>query len=91
MSGHARQRRTCTTPLANFFAGDSSERNGVRIAAKYLDDDNQADLVTGEGDGSGTRVLAYLGTELATNGNGSPASLLDFDAFNGIDTGVFVG
>ncbi|MFO0938523.1 MAG: PKD domain-containing protein [Gemmataceae bacterium] len=77
--------------LANFFAGDSSERDGVRIAAKYLDDDNQADIVTGEGDGSGTRVLAYLGTELVANGNSSPASLLDFDAFDGIDTGVFVG
>ncbi|MFO0938515.1 MAG: PKD domain-containing protein [Gemmataceae bacterium] len=91
ISGSSLTNSNSPTLLANYFAGDSSERNGVRIAAKYLDDDNKADIVTGEGDGSGTRVLAYLGTELVANGNSNPASLLNFDAFDWIDSGVFVG
>ena len=41
-------------PLANFFAGDSNNRGGIRVAVKDLDGDGKADLVVGDGDGAGS-------------------------------------
>ncbi|MFO0938525.1 MAG: PKD domain-containing protein [Gemmataceae bacterium] len=77
------------TVLANFFAGDPNDRNGVRVTAKNLDGDNLADIVTGAGNGSGTRVRAYLGLSLAPTV--IPQTFLNFDAFDGANSGVFVG
>jgi murein DD-endopeptidase MepM/ murein hydrolase activator NlpD len=76
------------SPLANFFAGDPDNRGGVRVAAKDLDGDGLADVVTGDGEGAGSRVTAYLGKDLA---DGSAVPDLDFDAFPGFTGGVFVG
>ena len=38
------------TPVANFFAGNTDNRGGVRVSAKDLDGDGRADLVVGDGD-----------------------------------------
>ena len=76
------------TPVADFFAGDPNNRGGVRLAAKDLDGDNQADLVVGSGQGAGSHVTAYYGKVLASGGT---QSATDFDAFPGFGGGVFVG
>ncbi|HEX4608198.1 MAG TPA: FG-GAP-like repeat-containing protein [Urbifossiella sp.] len=75
-------------PVANFFAGEASDRGGGRVAAKNLDGDTYADVVVGAGTGDGTGVTAYLGKNLAA---GSDDTDLSFDAFPGITSGVFVG
>jgi hypothetical protein len=72
----------------DFFAGDASNRDGVRLAVKNLDGDDLADLVVGVRAGDGSQVLGYSGTELA---KASPAPDLNFDAFPGLNGGVFVG
>ena len=77
-------------PLGNFFAGNPANRGGVRVAVKNFDDDMKADLVTGAGRAAGSRVSAYLGTNI-TPTSGTPAAFLDFDAFSGFEGGVFVG
>jgi hypothetical protein len=79
------------TPLADFFAGNPSNRGGIRVAAEDLDGDGRADLVVGSGpaaDGTGSRVTAYPARTLA--GNGPPAAFA-VDAFPGYAGGVFVG
>jgi hypothetical protein len=75
------------TPLANFFVSDPNNRGGVRVAVKELDGDGQADLVVGAGTGS--KVTAYLGKNVAANG--TPPEQFGFDAYPGYTGGVFVG
>jgi len=58
------------------------------VAVKNLDDDNQADILTGSGIGGGTTVTSYLGKNLTS---GSPPADKNFDAFPGDTGGVFVG
>lgn len=70
-------------------AGDSANRGGVRLAVKDLDGDGRADLVAGSGPGGGSRVTAYAGRAVATNG--TPPELFAFDAQPGFAGGVFVG
>ena len=48
-----------------------------------------ADIVTGSGEGGGSRVIAYNGS--LTTADGTPPTLLDFDAFTAFDGGVYVG
>jgi hypothetical protein len=74
--------------VANFFAGSDTNRGGVPLAVKDLDGDRFADLVTGSGPGAGTRVTTFKGSTLAS---GTPTELSSFDAFGGLNTGVFVG
>ena len=75
------------TRSVDFFAGDVTNRGGVRLAVKDLDGDNKADLVTGAGTGAGSRVTGYAGASLT----GSPATVFEIDAFPGFQGGVFVG
>lgn len=75
-------------PVANLFAGDLNNRGGVRVTTKDLDGDRFADVLTGDGAGSGARVAAFSGAGLLA---GSTAELLGFDAFLGTDGGVYVG
>ena len=77
-----------SNPISNFFAGNPDNRGGIRVAAKNLDNDRKADVVTGAGDGGGSTVSVYLGASL-TAGNLNP--LYQFDAFPGYLGGVFVG
>ena len=76
------------TRSADFFAGDTANRGGVRLTAKDLDGDSRADLVTGAGAGAGSRVTAYSGRDLT---GGGPPELFALDAFPGFSGGVFVG
>lgn len=76
------------TEVANFFAGDLNLRGGIRVVAKDLDRDWLADVVTGIGTNSGSRVNVYLDTSLVP---GTPAAAASFDAFPGFTNGVFVG
>ncbi|HUR53246.1 MAG TPA: VWA domain-containing protein, partial [Gemmataceae bacterium] len=76
------------TATSDFFAGDTSNRDGIRVVVKNLDNDAVADLVTGSGRGG--RVTGYAGKTLAT-GAAPPAEVLSFDAFPDAPGGVFVG
>jgi hypothetical protein len=75
--------------LGNFFAGDVDNRGGIRLAAKDLDGDNRADLVVGDGTGAGSRVTGYLGSTITAAS--TPPEAFAFDAFPGVNDGVFVG
>ncbi|OWK37763.1 Ig-like domain repeat protein [Fimbriiglobus ruber] len=75
-------------PISNFFAGDTQNRDGVRVAVANLDGDAYADVVTGAGTGGGSEVTTYLGKNLV-GGNATPD--LNFDAFPTFSGGVFVG
>jgi hypothetical protein len=77
------------TQLANFFAGDTNNRGGIRLVVRNLDGDDRADIVTGSGVGAGTRVTGYLGKNIPVNG--TPSNEFAFDAFPGFSGGVFVG
>jgi hypothetical protein len=74
---------------ANFFAGDTDNRGGVRVTARDLDGDGYADLVAGSGTGAGSQVTGYSGQGAPTNGE--PRELFAFDALPGFAGGVFVG
>ena len=51
--------------LGNFFAGDSADRGGVRVAATDLDGDGRADVSTGSGRGDAVQQLrAFLSDSL---------------------------
>ncbi|HET6575797.1 MAG TPA: VCBS repeat-containing protein [Fimbriiglobus sp.] len=78
--------------LANFFAGDPSNRGGVRLAVKNLNGDNRADLVTASGDGNvdfntSRQVIIFSGATLTTSGTPPPLDEL----FNGGGGLSFVG
>jgi hypothetical protein len=72
--------------LVNFIAGNVDDRGGVRVAAKFLDSDDLADIVVGAG--SGGKVKTYRGVDLKA---GSTDPDLTFDATPGFTGGVFVG
>ena len=74
--------------VANFFAGDTENRGGIRVAVKDLDGDRFKEIVTGSGEGGGSRVTAYDGESLVT---GEPTTVFEFDALDGYSGGVFVG
>lgn len=79
-------------PLANFFvAGNSSDRGGVRVAATDADGDNKAEIVTGSGEGSPSKVRIYLGKSFTSTVE--PTNFQDLDPFGGavLSDGVFVG
>jgi len=77
--------------FADFFAGDTTARGGVRVAAKDLDGDFQADLVTGSAPTAGRTVTTYAGKNLGLAS--PPAVLRTFEAFTtgSFADGVFVG
>jgi hypothetical protein len=77
------------TQLANFFAGDTDNRGGVRVTAKNLDGDDRADLVVGDGTGAGSTLTAYTGSTIPTDG--LPPELYEFEAFAGFANGIYVG
>ncbi len=75
---------------ANFFASDDvNNRGGVRVAARDLDADGRADVITGDGPGSGARVRVFGTATLMADGR--PAELFEADPFAGATNGVYVG
>ncbi len=75
--------------VADFYAGDSSSRGGVRVAGKDLDGDVYADLVIGSGPDTLPEVRTYLGRRLVI-GEGEPETA--FRAFEEDDPGgIYVG
>jgi len=74
-------------PIANFFAGDTTNRDGVPVSAEHLTGGGYADVVTGQG-GGGTTVTAYSGQALAA---GNLDILSTFSPFNDSTGGVYVG
>ena len=77
------------TQMANFFAGDANSRGGIRIAVKDLDGDNRADILAAAGTGTASRVTAYAGKSIPTDG--TPSELNGFDPASGFTGGIFVG
>ena len=76
------------TPLANFFAGDAADRNGVRVAAKDLDGDYRADLVAAVGpSGVANAVRAYAGKSLSPSAATTPIAEAAFAAAAGASVG----
>ena len=76
--------------LANFFAGDSDLRGGVRMTLKDVDADGKRDLVTASGEGEPSRVRVFLATNLLTDS--TPGTDQEFDPFGQtLANGVFVG
>ena len=84
------QLQNAIRPIADFFAGDVTNRGGVRVAVKDIDGDGLADLVTGSGFGGGSRVTVYPGKTLPTSFP-APPILREFDAIPGATVGVYVG
>jgi methionine-rich copper-binding protein CopC len=74
--------------IADFFAGNTENRGGIRVSIKDLDGDSQADLLTGSGTGGGSTVTGYAGKALS---GGDPANLFELEAYPGNNGGVFVG
>jgi hypothetical protein len=75
-------------PVANFFAGDTADRGGLRVAARDVDADGRADLLAGAGAGAGSQVTVYYGRTITPGGASESAA---FDALPGFGGGVFVG
>jgi len=79
-------------PIANFFvANNSTDRGGVRLAAKNANGDARADLAAGSGEGSPAKVRVYLGANFT--GVGEPTTFQDLTVFGGtvLTGGVYVG
>ena len=80
-------------PVANFFAFDSNQRGGVRVAVKDLDGDSKLDLVVGSGERQASSVRTYLGKNLSASTTTDPAANEAIDPFGNpsLTAGVFVG
>jgi hypothetical protein len=76
------------TTLADFFAGDSNSRGGVRVTTKDVNGDGKADVIAGDGDGQQTAVRSYDGATLIGQAN---VASTEFDAFGSATGGVYVG
>jgi hypothetical protein len=73
--------------MANFFAGPSENRGGIRVAVRDFNLDGFADVITGPGGTDGSRQKVFDGAALAT---GDPALLLERDPFPGLSFGIYV-
>ncbi|HVK11234.1 MAG TPA: hypothetical protein VM597_20865, partial [Gemmataceae bacterium] len=76
---------------ANFFAGDSDLRGGVRLALRDADGDGRADLLTGSGEGEASRVRVYQSANMLANASPTPDQELDPFGGEVLTGGVFVG
>ncbi len=76
-------------PIANFFAGEESNRGGIRLAVEDFDADGTLDLIAGAGENGGSRVTVYPLSTLG--GTLTPPILSQFDAFPDSIAGVYVG
>jgi len=77
------------TVLADFFAGDSSRRGGIRVAGRDLDLDGRGDIITGSGRGDGSTVNVFFAKSFETAAQPNPA--FGLEAFPTLEAGVYVG
>jgi len=83
-NGKILTQRNTRDRFIDFLAGSESDRSGIRVAAKDLDDDGKDELFAG-----GTGVVAYAGKTLKTGE--TPPTSFTVDAYPGFTGGVFVG
>jgi len=77
---------------SNFLVGDPNSRGGIRVAARDLDGDNLADLVTGSGARLPSQVQVFRGSRLASLTSGVQTGDQVFDPFGAVlADGVYVG
>jgi hypothetical protein len=76
-------------PLANFFAGDPTNRNGVRVATAHLANDRRSDLVVATDGATGPSVFGYLSANLTSTD--VPVPEFGPNRFPDLLGGVFVG
>jgi trimeric autotransporter adhesin len=76
------------TFIANFFAGNTNNRGGIRIASRLITGDTLGDIVTGDGTAGGGVVQLYAGASLNAQ-NFTP--LVSITPFGNSSAGVFVG
>ncbi|MFO0799159.1 MAG: Ig-like domain-containing protein [Gemmataceae bacterium] len=74
------------TPVANFFAGPTGLRGGVRVTAKDFDGDGRTDLVTGSGDSGAVFVYGNVALNSA-----DPQADGGLEMLPGMLPGVHVG
>lgn len=72
--------------IADFFAGSTTNRAGVRIMARDLDNDSAAELITAQADGS--RITVFRGVDLR---EGNVSNSKGFDLLPSRNGGMFVG
>ncbi len=89
LSGNALLQAGRQEPIINFFSGDPNTRGGIRVAAKDLDGDSNADLVTGSGTGLAPVVRGYRGVNLLAGNFLAPSFTWPLDPTR--FEGVFVG
>ncbi|QEL14532.1 beta strand repeat-containing protein [Limnoglobus roseus] len=76
-------------PAANFFAGDTATRGGIRVASRDLNADGNFEIITGDGPGAGGKLRVYTGSDFAQSATPDPR--VEVDAFPSAAGGVFVG
>ena len=86
--GRSLMRNTPAT-FADFFAGDETNRDGIRLAVKRLDDSNRLELIVAGSRANGRQVQAYAAATVAAASD--PKPLFAFDAFEDDSSAVFVG
>ena len=77
--------------LANFYAGSSDSRGGVRLAMKDIDADGRADLVSGSGQNEPAVVRVFKAQNLRANSSPNPDQELFLFGGQTLGDGVFVG
>ncbi len=64
--------------VADFFAYESSLRNGVTVSVGDVNGDGKADLVTGAGPGGAPRVTVFSGGDILANRGATSTRIADF-------------
>jgi hypothetical protein len=82
------------TPLANFFAFDPNQRNGVRVAVRRTDASSRPSLLAASADPANATIRIYAAADVVAASNGSePAngSALRPFADGAVNDGIYVG
>jgi len=77
--------------LASFYAGDRTNRGGIRVAAHELDGDGYSEIIAGAGVGNGSTIWGFSGLTLLATPTDQPETFFADDVFPGLFAGVYVG